>query len=126
MQLLLDTHAFLWWLDADRALGPAARAAIEDDDNLVMVSAATGLEIAIKRALGKLDAPDVELAAAGEGFGELPITIAHAVASAELPAHHRDPFDRLLVAQARLESLTLVTADTAIGRYDVATLDASA
>ena len=90
------------------------------------MSAAATLEVAIKRSLGKLEAPaDVDRWAADEGFEELPIAVAHAVASAELPPHHRDPFDRLLIAQAREENLTLVTADAQIRRYDVATLDAS-
>jgi PIN domain nuclease of toxin-antitoxin system len=127
VQLLLDTHALLWWLQGDRALGASARAAIADERNLVFVSAATALQIAVERALGRLDAPDgVERWAAEEGFEELAIGIEHAVASAELPAHHRDPFDRILIAQARLEALTLVTADAAIRRYDVETLDAAA
>ena len=126
MQLLLDTHALLWWLRGDDALGAAAREAIADEDNLIFVSAAATLEVAIKRSLGKLEAPaDVDRWAADEGFEELPIAVAHAVASAELPPHHRDPFDRLLIAQAREENLTLVTADAQIRRYDVATLDAS-
>jgi PIN domain nuclease of toxin-antitoxin system len=124
--LLLDTHALLWWLRGDRTLGATARAAIADEESLVFMSAASALEVAIKRAHGKLEAPgDVERWAADEGFEELPITAGHAVASADLPVHHRDPFDRLLIAQARLEGLTLVTADAAIRAYDVATLDAT-
>ena len=125
MQLLLDTHAFLWWSGADPALGPRARAAVADHDNIVFVSAATAWEIATKRASGKLDAP-AEIAdwVRREGFAEMAIEIDHAVLSAELPRHHRDPFDRLLIAQASIEELTLVTADAEIMKYGVETLDA--
>lgn len=127
MEYLLDTHVFLWWSSDDPALGPVARAAIAAPENLVLVSGATAWEIATKRELGKLDAPaDVAAWVAESGFGELPIDIAHAVRSAELPKRHRDPFDRLLVAQSQLESLTLVTSDPEIAKYEVATLDAAA
>jgi PIN domain nuclease of toxin-antitoxin system len=124
--LLLDTHAFLWWNADDRALGPRAREAIADPGNVVYVSAATAWEIAVKRRAGKLEAPG-EIAdwIRDDGFSDLAIEVEHAVASAELPEHHRDPFDRLLIAQARLEDLTLVTSDVEIVRYDVETLDAS-
>ncbi len=126
MLLLLDTHAFLWWNADDRALGPRAREAIADPDNVVYVSAATAWEIAVKRRAGKLEAPG-EIAdwIRDDGFSDLAIEVEHAIASAELPEHHRDPFDRLLIAQARLEDLTLVTSDVEIVRYDVETLDAS-
>ncbi|HVW90893.1 MAG TPA: type II toxin-antitoxin system VapC family toxin [Gaiellaceae bacterium] len=126
MLLLLDTHAFLWWNADDRALGSRAREAIADPDNVVYVSAATAWEIAVKRRAGKLEAPG-EIAdwIRDDGFSDLAIEVEHAIASAELPEHHRDPFDRLLIAQARLEDLTLVTSDVEIVRYDVETLDAS-
>lgn len=125
MQLLLDTRAFLWWNDDDPALGATARAAIAGPGNVVFVSAATAWEIAVKRALGKLDAPgDIAEWLPANGFVELAIDISHAVRSAELPFRHRDPFDRLLIAQALLEDLTLVTGDPDILEYDVATLDA--
>jgi PIN domain nuclease of toxin-antitoxin system len=127
VQLLLDTHAFLWWLGDDPMLGPVARAAISDGDHIVFVSAATAWEIATKRASGKLDAPgDIVDWVSRNGFTGLAIEIEHAVLSAELPDHHRDPFDRLLVAQARLDRLTLVTADPRIVEYEVETLDAGA
>jgi PIN domain nuclease of toxin-antitoxin system len=123
--LLLDTHAFLWWNADDPALGPAARSAIADRDNLVFVSAATAWEIATKRASGKLEAPgDIAEWIGENGFSEMAIAVEHAVLSAELPAHHRDPFDRLLVAQAIIEDLTLVTSDPEMRRYEVAILDA--
>jgi PIN domain nuclease of toxin-antitoxin system len=126
VQLLLDTHAFLWWSAADPALGPLAEAAVADGDNIVFVSAATAWEIATKRASGKLDAPaGVADWVTQEGFAEIAIEIEHAVLSAELPDHHRDPFDRLLIAQANIEELILVTADAEIMKYDVETLDAS-
>lgn len=127
MQLLLDTHAFLWWNNDDSALGAGAREAIGAADSIVFVSAVTAWEVAVKRAHGKLDAPgDIADWVVRDGFTELPIEIAHAVRSAELPPHHRDPFDRLLVAQAQVEELTLVTSDPAILAYDVETLDANA
>ena len=125
MLLLLDTHSFLWWLGDDPALGPTARAAIADAENLVFVSAATAWEISVKRAKGKLIAPgDVEDWLDANGFIELPIEIAHAARAGELPPHHSDPFDRMLVAQAELEGHILVTADAEIPRYGIKTLDA--
>jgi PIN domain nuclease of toxin-antitoxin system len=125
VNLLLDTNAFLWWLDDSQKLGPKARVAIEDEGNLVFVSAATAWEIAVKRASGKLEAPGtIANWIEANGFVELPIEVAHATASAELPKHHRDPFDRLLIAQAQLEAMTLVARDDEMDRYDVRILDA--
>lgn len=126
MLLLLDTHAFLWWNADEVALGPTARAAIADGDNIVFVSAATAWEIATKRASGKLVAPG-EIAGwmRENGFEEVAIEVEHTVLAAELPRHHADPFDRLLVAQATIEELVLVTSDPEIAKYGVATLDAS-
>ena len=125
MRLLLDTHVFIWWTGAEPGLGAAARDLIADPDNAVFVSAATAWEVAIKRAKGTLDAPaDVRPAIAASGFVELPIELGHAVAAGALPVHHRDPFDRMLVAQARLEALALVTADRVLARYDVAIVPA--
>ena len=125
MQLLLDTHALLWWLNDDGRLGPAARDVIADPANAVFVSAVSAWEIAAKRARGKL-AFDGEVGASIEpcGFLELSIDVAHAEAVADLPKHHADPFDRLLVAQARSEGLWLVTSDSAIQQYDVPWIDA--
>ena len=126
MLLLLDTHAFLWWSADDPALGPNARTAIADSGNIVFVSAATAWENATKRESGKLDAPgDIVDWIRQGGFTEIAIEFEHAVLSAELPKHHRDPFDRLLVAQAAIEELTLVTADAEIVKYSVETLDAA-
>lgn len=127
MKLLLDTHAFLWWLSDDPQLGGEARRAIARVDNLVYVSAATAWEIAVKRASGKLDAPgDIARWIEQSAFSDCPIEVEHAVVAAELPRHHADPFDRLLVAQAQLEDMTLVTGDPALRDYDVSTLDAGA
>jgi PIN domain nuclease of toxin-antitoxin system len=126
MKLLLDTHAFLWWLNDDKKLGPKARQAVEEPGNLVYVSVATAWEIALKRASGKLDAPgDIAEWIEQSAFSDLPIEVEHAVVSAELPKHHNDPFDRLVIAQAQLEDMTLVTHDDEIDEYDVAILDAS-
>ncbi|MDQ6773176.1 MAG: type II toxin-antitoxin system VapC family toxin [Candidatus Dormibacteraeota bacterium] len=123
MRLLLDTHVLLWWLADDPSLDVEARRAIASGDAEVSVSAASAWEIAIKKALGKLQAPD-DLAAQLEHhrFLGLPITIAHALAAGRLPPHHADPFDRMLVAQAIAEGLTIVTRDARIAAYGVTVL----
>jgi PIN domain nuclease of toxin-antitoxin system len=112
-------------LRGDRRLGPDARAAIRDPENDVAVSAASIWELEIKIALGKLES-DAELLEEVRrvGYRVLPIAAEHAVAAARLPLHHRDPFDRLLIAQAQLEGLTVVTVDPRFGRYAVRTLAA--
>ena len=121
MTLSLDTHAFLWWLDDPQLLSKAARKAIGDGKNTVYVSAAVLWEIIIKRALGKLDAPDdLEAAMASNRFLPLPITIPHALAVASLPPIHGDPFDRLLIAQARHEGFKLVSRDSHVPGYGIA------
>lgn len=124
MKLLLDSHAYLWWLSDDARLSPKARSAIEDPGNVVLVSAASIWEIEIKRALGRLEAGDADLVAEIEAnrFGELTITARHAEAAARLPPHHDDPFDRMLVAQARHEGTVCVTRDPAFEVYGTATL----
>jgi PIN domain nuclease of toxin-antitoxin system len=120
MTLLLDTHAFLWWLDNPQLLSKPARKAIADGKNAVYVSAAVVWEIAIKRSLGKLDAPhDLEAAMASNRFLPLPVTIQHALAVEALPDHHRDPFDRLLIAQAQYEKFKLVSRDHHVPLYGV-------
>lgn len=119
MKLLLDTHALLWWLADSPLLSGRARSAIARSP-AVYVSAATAWEISIQKAYGKLHAPDdLEQALAANGFEALPITVAHALAAGRLPLHHHDPFDRMLVAQAQTESLTLVTRDTSMRKYGV-------
>ena len=118
MRLLVDTHIFLWWCADDRRLGSAEREAIRNPANEVYLSAASVWEIVLKQALGRLRVPEPASAAALRlGFQPLPITFEHAEATASLPSLHRDPFDRLLVAQARVESLTLITHDPSIRSY---------
>ncbi|MEZ0347676.1 MAG: type II toxin-antitoxin system VapC family toxin [Thermus sp.] len=117
MNLLLDSHILLWWLSDDRRLSRRARRLIEEADQ-VFVSAATTWELAVKASLGKLRMPEgfVEVVEE-EGFTHLPITPVHAMAVQSLPWHHRDPFDRILLAQAMVEGLRLVSADQALVRY---------
>jgi PIN domain nuclease of toxin-antitoxin system len=120
VRLLLDTHTFLWWMADSPALSARARQEIARADNRVLVSTATAWEIAVKRSLGKLRAPlDVEAGIALDDFEALPITLAHARAVERLPWHHRDPFDRMLIAQASVEQATLVSADEALPAYGV-------
>lgn len=122
MRLLLDTNVFLWWRADDRRLSEAARAAIAGAE-AVFVSAATAWEAAIKAALGRLAYPDtIEAGVEASGFEKLGITLAHAERAGALPRHHADPFDRMLVAQALAESLTLVTTDRTLRRYGVSIL----
>ncbi len=124
MRVLLDTHVFLWWLTDDSGLRPAAREAIADPDTIVHVSAATVWEIAVAAARGRIDVIGAVLAGeiAANGFVELPITARHAARAGGLPRHHDDPFDRMLLAQAGLENLTLVTRDRAFAAYGTAIL----
>ncbi len=123
MNLLLDTHVLLWWLDDPAGLSEASRTAIRDGKNVVYVSAATVWEIVIKQALGKLDAPsDLEEVLRACRFTAHPVTVAHALAVRSLPPHHRDPFDRMLIAQAVCDGLTVVTRDPEILLYPVQTV----
>jgi PIN domain nuclease of toxin-antitoxin system len=118
VRLLLDTHAFLWWCGDDPRLGDVERQAIRDGANEVFVSAASVWEMALKQGLGRLQGPEPASAAVTRlGFEPLPIAHAHAEAIASLPPLHRDPFDRMLVAQARTEGLTLVTLDPLVRAY---------
>jgi PIN domain nuclease of toxin-antitoxin system len=124
LRLLLDTHVLLWWLNDLPKLGRKARDSISDPEATVWISAATAWEIAIKVCLGRLELPEPpEICIPRElergGFLSLPVTMAHALSVRTLPVHHGDPFDRILIAQARIEGLTLVSADEIIGRYDV-------
>jgi len=123
--LLLDAHALLWWLADDATLGAAARSAIASPVNDVLVSAATVWEIEIKRALGKLEAPDglVE-AVEASAFQGLAISLADAERAGRLPAHHRDPFDRMLVAQAMRLDAVIVSRDDAFVQYGLEVLPA--
>lgn len=124
MRLLLDTHTLLWWLNGS-PLSHRAHQLIADPGNVAFVSAATAWEIAIKQALGKLEAPgELESTVIDGGFDLLPIRISHAVTAGQLPSHHSNPFDRMLIAQAQLEGLTIVTRDPRFAPYDVAIVEA--
>ena len=126
MNLLVDTHVLLWWLADDPRLPGAARAAIAAPEHRVSVSAASAWEIAIKRSLGTLEAPDdLRTTVIASGFAEVPVTIDHASIAGALPRHHDDPFDRMLVAQAQVEELTIITVDESFASYDVARLPLS-
>ena len=124
MSLLLDTHVFLWWNTEPEKLSKRAYDAIENGEREIYFSAASAWEIAIKYAKGLLELPDnaesfVLTRVRSRGFRPMPVEISHALHTYHLPMHHQDPFDRLLVSQAQLESLAIVTADPSIARYDV-------
>lgn len=124
MRLLLDTHAFLWWLAGNTRLPMSARRAIEDPENDVIVSAASAWEIAARHRIGKLSeaaavAQDVAGAIASQGFEELPITVEDAERAGRLPGPHGDPFDRMLIAQAVARGLALVSIDRVFDKYGV-------
>ena len=117
MKLLLDTHVVLWWQRDDRRLKDAARRAIASAD-VVWVSAVSSWEVTIKMALGRLKLSEpFHVLLSADDFTELPLTMAHADALASLPVHHTDPFDRALVAQARVEGATIVSHDRALAPY---------
>ena len=122
MRLLLDTHALIWWLAGDPSLSADAKAAMIDPENEVFVSAASAWEIATKYRIGRLPqaaalALDVPGALASQGFVELPITVLHGQTAGGLPGPHRDPFDRMLIAQATLAGLVLVSNEAVFDRY---------
>jgi len=125
VRLLLDTHAFLWWVFADSKLSRHARTAINDDaENDVFVSAASAWEIATKHRIGKLPdagavANDIPAAVAAEGFNQLAISMRHAQRAGDLVGHHQDPFDRMLIVQAIIEDLTLISNERAFDSYGV-------
>ncbi|RMD59631.1 type II toxin-antitoxin system VapC family toxin [Candidatus Parcubacteria bacterium] len=124
MNVLLDTHAFLWWIDDNPKLSPRARGVISDAGNALFLSAASGWEMAIKARLGKLKLPDdLEHFIADQlvtnAFSSLPIQLSHALHVYTLPDYHRDPFDRILVAQGQLENMPILTADPQIAQYSV-------
>ncbi len=124
MRVLVDSHVALWWLEDSDSLGSQCRQLIENADE-VYFSAVTPWELGIKRALGKLTMPDGLVAALQSGgFVPLAISTDHAEHAPALPAHHQDPFDRMLIAQAQLEALGLVTADQSLGSYDIEVIDA--
>lgn len=122
-RLLLDTHVFLWWLSDAPSLGTNAKATIREGANEVYISAATAWEISIKQALGKLEAPnDIDSIVEEERFLKLPISLYHGQMAGLLPPHHKDPFDRMLVAQAQAEGLTIVTTDQIVSKYGIQVL----
>lgn len=127
MRVLLDTHTLLWWLDGDRRLSRRARGTIADQGNTVLVSAASAWEIATKARIGKLPgalevASDIGGCLASQRFDSLDITVRHAQRAGRLPGTHRDPFDRMLVAQAQIEDLPIVSNDGVFDTYGVTRL----
>lgn len=127
MKVLLDTHTFLWWITDSPRLSALAREVIRDSNNELFFSAASGWEIAIKAQLGRLQLPDnleqfiVDQLSLNTILA-LPIQLRHALHVYTLPQHHRDPFDRMLVAQSQIENLPILTADSQIAQYDVETV----
>ena len=124
VRALLDTHAFLWWIADSRRLSGTAHRAIADETNEIIVSAASAWELATKCRIGKLRgsetvAMDVVGSITDQGFGELPITVADAERAGRLPGPHRDPFDRMLIAQALARDLAIVSVDAVFDRYGV-------
>jgi PIN domain nuclease of toxin-antitoxin system len=124
VRLLLDTHALIWWLAGDEALSGRARDAIADEANSVAVSAASAMEVATKFRIGKLPdaallAQDFEAIIADQGFAELPISIRHALRAGEMNIAHKDPFDRLLIAQAQSEDMALVSNEALFDSFAV-------
>jgi PIN domain nuclease of toxin-antitoxin system len=124
VRLLLDTHALLWWLDGDRRLSPKARRGIANATNVILVSAVSAWEITTKARLGKLPgaadvAADVSACVASQGFLPLDITMLHAQRAGRLSGTHRDPFDRMLIAQSQIEDIALVSDDEAFDAFDV-------
>ena len=118
MRLLIDTHLILWWLNDDPLLSRIGSALIADPNNTVFVSPISTWEIWLKKSLGKLELPDqFEEALAKEEFEALPLTTAHTRLVADLPWYHRDPFDRMLIAQAKAADLTFLTADQQLLPY---------
>jgi len=119
-RVLLDTNVLLWWLGGNPALGRGTRKTVADAETEVFVSAASLWEISIKLELGKLKAPrNMEREVEREGFSKLAITLSHGQHAGSLPTIHRDPFDRMLIAQAQLEDLELVSADPIFAKYSV-------
>lgn len=129
MKLLLDTHCWLWMLAAPERLSAAARRLVAAGENELLLSAASAWEIAIKHTLGKLRLPEPPAAylpplMSASGVTPLPVLHGHAFRVADLPPHHRDPFDRLLIAQAQVEGIPILTADPVFSRYDVEVIKA--
>jgi PIN domain nuclease of toxin-antitoxin system len=123
VKLLLDTHVLVWWLEDPRRLSRRAATILANRDNDILISAAVGWEIAIKVGAGKMKPrsilQDLDRVLAEEAFSELPITLGAAVRAGLLPLHHRDPFDRLLVAQAQSLNVPILSADGVLDLYDI-------
>lgn len=120
MKILIDTHVLLWWLMNDTTLGADAKLLIASPQNTIFVSAISAWEIVIKKALGKLQAPDdLDKAIAMSHFHSLSVTTQHAMGITSLPPHHQDPFDRMLISQSKIEGCTLMTRDGRMGQYDI-------
>ena len=124
LRLLLDTHALIWWLAGDNALSSRAQEAIADEANSIAISAASAIEVATKYRIGKLPnaallARDFELIVADQGFDELPITVHHARVAGEMKIEHKDPFDRLLIAQAQAEDMVLVSNEALFDNFAI-------
>jgi PIN domain nuclease of toxin-antitoxin system len=125
MNLLLDTHVVLWWLDDNPTLSKRGRDLISDERNLIFLSAVVVWEIRIKQALGKLKIPrNFRKVLDDQAFEILDITLEHAYAIGDLPQHHRDPFDRMLIAQAKVEGLTILTRDDRFKKYKIPYIEA--
>ncbi len=123
MKFLLDTHVLLWWLSDSKSLSTKAASAIRNGENTIFVSAASAWEISIKRALGKLKTPDeLEEVLESNSFQHLPISLQHGLVAGALSRHHDDPFDRMLIAQAQTEQLTIITHDVRMELYGVSIL----
>ena len=123
MNILLDTHALIWWFEGSPALSKRASSIMANPNNVILISAVLGWELAIKVNVGKFHTPslvqDLDGIVRREGFAELPISLDHAVRAGLLPMHHKDPFDRLLVAQAHALNFPILSADTVLDRYGV-------
>jgi PIN domain nuclease of toxin-antitoxin system len=125
-RILLDTHALIWWMNGDQALGEFALECIANENNHVYVSAASIWEMSIKRQLGKLECPvDLDSVIESLGFRKLPISIFHSEQAGQLPIHHKDPFDRMLIAQAQAEGLQIITKDEHFPSYGISLIDAT-
>ncbi|MGO2112229.1 MAG: type II toxin-antitoxin system VapC family toxin [Pseudoclavibacter sp.] len=125
MRVLLDTHLVLWWLADSERLSPSTRTVISNPANDVLVSAVSALEIAVRSSIGMLDTPgDFDREIEVQGFSELKMNVSHGLEVGRLPLHHRDPFDRVLIAQARIENVPLLTVDSALDAYEYPRLPA--
>lgn len=124
-RLLLDTHALIWWMNGSSQLGPLSKQLIAERNNQIYVSAASIWEMSIKRQMGKLEVPDDLDSIIDElGFDKLDISLFHAEQAGNLPTHHKDPFDRMLIAQAQAEGLQLLSSDVHFPKYNINLFDA--